>query len=150
MLTTASDQNGNPISMEQIASIVRQHRIYINTKYAREPQTSKKRQMAQGESDEEERVADPSTPKRRRHTESSDEIKILEEEEVESEAEEGEGEGETDSRKVRWNANNDNMKSVEKRVLYKTNLETFQELCGYNTAYDAEPQRIDKYGHPIY
>ncbi|QRV93293.1 hypothetical protein RhiJN_21311 [Ceratobasidium sp. AG-Ba] len=156
------DRDGNPVSVEEIAAIVLKYRLPIDTEYTRESQNSKKRQLTKDEPDEEEPTPAPTTPKRRRYTESSDEVEIIEEEEVESEVEEVEAEEEiiqevkekraniNPKKKATWNTNNVSMNSFEKTALYITNRKTFQELCGYNKAHDAEPQRVDKHGHPIY
>ncbi|KAG8778570.1 hypothetical protein FRC12_024927 [Ceratobasidium sp. 428] len=158
--------------MDEIVAMAQKRSHHSDAKASKrtnpqEAKASKKRQVIDPGGDEEDHTQAPKNSKRQRHVESDDELEMLEGEGakgVGGEVEGGQFEGnrvegggvkgeEVDVKPERKDAGKveiANLDPVNKAALDKTNRETFQELCGYVNAYDAEPQQVDDDGEPVY
>ncbi|QRV84957.1 hypothetical protein RhiJN_12973 [Ceratobasidium sp. AG-Ba] len=139
------DRDGNPVPIEEIAAVLQRPRDPSADGTTLGLKNLKKRQVLEDESDED-RTQAPKTPKRQRIIKSNDDTEKLDGDGAERPEEEA-----VDIKpKRKGRGNVFDMSSVNKTALDKTNRETFQKLCGYDKAYDAEPQQVDENGAPSY
>ncbi|QRV75572.1 hypothetical protein RhiJN_03587 [Ceratobasidium sp. AG-Ba] len=122
------DQYGNHIPHNKLAAFLKKSHC------AGQNQIKKRRQVIKDDSDEEDQLTPaPKSPKRQRRIKSDGGVELPEEQEVGAEDEEAEEEG-----------------GGEEADTKPTFEAEDPELCGYKTAYDAEPQREDDEGEPLY